>query len=484
MNDIQSLSALKASVHEDEFKTQKNLSYEETYAYIAKAIEDNKVAKIRETQKSENTQKIVKDKAYYRENFSFYFKLIKNELLTNGIKTFRMEDGKAVNMDVNETASDIAAGYVGWDCLEDAMNDDKVTDIFVISWNKIFVERKGKNEVYKKTFRSQTAYKNFVDRIVREAGKQLDSGENKIVDFELYGNRGNVVHESVATKGACLTLRKHSEDPITLEQLLGWNLMTKDISDMLGMAVEGETNLIYAGITGSGKTTTIRALLNYYIAKLNKRALVLEDTQELFLSNPHTVDLKTFPTDDPKTSITLRDLNISALRMKPKYIIVGEVRGAEAESAVEGMETGHSTIFTMHGGNVWNVVNRLVTKYLMQMPTLGIEVVERIIGEAVNFVCIQDDIPGIGRRITSIHEIGYDFQNHCVTATPIVSFNFATKDWDWLNPLSNEVLNTMTRRGVSYERANALNEMIANNIEKTKQRKAQESDPLKRKKEA
>ncbi len=464
------LASLKASLNENNTKTQKNLSFEETYEYVAKVIEEDNLAKLRETQRSTNFEKEVKDKAFYRQNFEFYFNLVKNSLLSHGIKTYRLINNEAVVMPYDDVAREITSGFVGFDCLEDAMNDPAITDIYVLAWNKIFVEKNGRNERYEKTFRGPTAYKNFIERILRDAGKQLDNGENKIVDFELYGNRGNVVNEIIATKGICLTMRKHSESPIQLHQMLERKLMTQEIADMLGMMIEGETNLIYAGITGSGKTTTIRALLNHYIERLNKRALVLEDTQELFLSNSHTVDLTTFPTDDPKTSITLRDLNISALRMKPKYIVVGEVRGAEAEAAVEGMETGHSTIFTMHGGNVWNVINRLVTKYLMQMPTLGIEVVERIIGEAINFVCIQDDVPGIGRRLTSVHEIGYDFEHHCVTATPIIIYNFSTNTWDWENQLSHDVLNTVTRRGVSFERAQELNQKIKEKIDETKAR--------------
>lgn len=465
----QSFQALKASLNESTYSTKKNLTFEEAYTFVSDEIENDKVAKLRETQKTTNFDKVVKDKAYYKENFNFYYTLIKNTLLSNGVRVYRTTaEGKVTLMDFDESARDLAASFVGWDCLEDAMNDNSITDIYVISWNKIFVEKNGHNEVYHKIFRSESAYRNFIERILREANKQLDNGENKIVDFELYGNRGNVVNDIIATKGICLTMRKHAEDPIKLQDMLEHNLMTKEIADILGTVIEGETNIIYAGITGSGKTTAIRALLNYYITKLNKRALVLEDTQELFLSNPHTVDLTTFPTDDPRTSITLRDLNISALRMKPKYIVVGEVRGAEAEAAVEGMETGHSTIFTMHGGNVWNVINRLVTKYLMQMPSLGIEVVERIIGEAINFVCIQDDIPGIGRRLTSMHEIGYDFEHHCVTATPIIIYNFEKSDWDWKNTLSNDVLNTITRRGVPYSRAKAINETIKKNMENIK----------------
>jgi pilus assembly protein CpaF len=150
--------------------------------------------------------------------------------------------------------------------------------------------------------------------------------------------------------------------------------------------------------------------------------------------------------------------------MKPKYIIVGEVRGPEAEAAVEGMETGHSTIFTMHGGNVWNIVNRLVTKYLMQMPSLSMEVVERIIGAAVNFICIQDDIPNIGRRLTSIHEVSYDFENHAIKCTSIVKYDFNKNDWVWHNNISEDVANVMTRRGVSIAKIQALQKFIEEKI--------------------
>ena len=154
--------------------------------------------------------------------------------------------------------------------------------------------------------------------------------------------------------------------------------------------------------------------------------------------------------------------------MKPKYIIVGEVRGPEAEAMVEGMETGHSTMTTMHGGNVWNIINRLVTKYLMQMPSLSIDVVERIIGAALNFVIVQDDVPNIGRRITSVHEIGYDFEHRSVTATCIVRYDFEKQGWVFENTIGPEPLNVMTRRGVPVEKVKELNKYIAEQIELNK----------------
>lgn len=235
------------------------------------------------------------------------------------------------------------------------------------------------------------------------------------------------------------------------EQIVGWNVLTNEMADFLGMLIVGECNIIYAGLTGSGKTTSIRALLDYYVTKANKRMLVCEDTQELFPKNEHTLELVSVKSEDKALAVPLGNLIHTALRLKPKYIIVGEVRGEEAQAAVEGMETGHSTIFTMHGGNPWNIVNRLVTKYLMAMPSLGIDVVERIIGSAVDYVCIQDNIPGIGRRITTIAEINYSFEKRRVEMKTICRYDFRKKDFVWEGKVNPEKADKMLRRGIPFE---------------------------------
>lgn len=457
-----SLSSLKEKVSTMN-QEKRYLTLEKAYDEMAKVMESDQTLKEKEDKLAKIDAEERRTREFYRENYKFYYSIIRQKLLSEGICVYKETENGSVEIPIEEVTDYITAGYVGFDCLEEAINDPAITDIYCIAYNDIFVEKNGKNERYHKTFRSEKFYNNFIDRLLRVAGKQLDSGENKIVDFEIYGNRGNVIHEMISTKGRCLTMRKHSENPITLDRMIG-GVLDEHLSELLGLCIQGETNLIYAGITGSGKTTTIRALLDHYIPQLGKRVLVLEDTQELFLKNPHTVDLTTFTGSDEKNSITLRDLNISALRMKPKYIIVGEVRGPEAESAVEGMETGHSTIFTMHGGNVWNVVNRLVTKYLMQMPTLGMEVVERIIGAAVNFVAIQDDVPGIGRKITSIHEISYDYDARKILATLIVKYDIRERKWLYFNKIGENSINTMTRRGVPVDKIDKMNEYIESQI--------------------
>lgn len=346
---------------------------------------------------------------------------------------------------------DSSEEILGRSVLSHAFKDDDVSDIFCMAWNNIWVERKGVNEPYPYHFRDANHYEEVIKRILQFEGREVNQGDNKIVNTTFYEDRVTITDESVSPKGYSMTIRKHSEDHITLQQIVNGQTFTQEVADLLGMMIRGEQNLIYAGITGSGKTTSIRALLDYYVAEANKRMVVAEDTQELFPENPHTLELRTVETGDPKTTVDLRDLIMLSLRLKPKYIVVGEVRGPEAESAVEGMATGHSTIFTMHGGNAWDIVNRLITKYLSQMPELSIEVVERTIGNAVDYIAIQDDIPNIGRRMTSLKEVSYDYEKRTTRLVPIIEFDFESNQFVQVNKLSPDKASFMMRRGLPFD---------------------------------
>lgn len=353
--------------------------------------------------------------------------------------------------DIDKFVEDMVGEYAGYSILEDAFADDDISDIYCIDWQTIFVEKKGQNVRYWHTFRSPEHYKNVVERFIRTNGKEINNGENKIVDFELYGDRGCATCPVVSPRDYSLTMRKHQEDHIILDQLLEWECLSEEMKTFFGLVINGEGNLIYAGLTGSGKTTTIRALVDSFVTANGRRMLVCEDTQELFPTNEHTLELVSVKTDKAETSIPLDALIVTALRLKPKYIVVGEVRAAEAQAAVEAMETGHSTIFTMHGGTPINIVNRLVTKYLMAMPELGIDVVERIIGSAVDYIAIQDNIPGIGRKISLITEVDYDFETRRVKLTPIFKFDFEINDFVMVNRLHPDKISKFLRRGVSIE---------------------------------
>lgn len=417
------------------------LDYDEALEKVRMLLSE-KLSLLDEEKKDEK-----KDKAYLRKRKEMFRHLVADVVLGEAICVRGYEGLDGVERFVDEVVSE----FVGYSVLEDAFNDPSVTDIFVISWNKIFVEKKGKNEKYHKTFRSPKHFKEVLERFIREAGKEINMGDSSIVDFELYGDRGCATSPRVSPEGYSLTIRKHSEDHITKDQLVQYGVLSEEMADFLGMLILGETNIIYAGLTGSGKTTTIRALLDHYVTKANKRMLVCEDTQELFPKNDHTLQLVSVKSADERVAVPLSSLVYTALRLKPKYIVVGEVRAMEAQAMVEAMETGHSTITTMHGGNPWNIINRLVTKYLMAMPSLGIDVVERIIGSSLDYICIQDNIPGIGRKCTSITEVHYNFETRRVEMKPICRFNFQTNNFEFVGKISMDKAETMMRRGISWD---------------------------------
>lgn len=447
----QSVKSFRRDVLKSQRKTLKGVprTFDEAMEDVREYVQLEITQEIAEKMRGRHSKDgIVKqDKAFLRDKERTYRDIIEEAIDKNDIVVIGYEDRMKEFVDL------MVAEFAGYSTLEKAFRDPDISDIFVINWNTIFVEKNGENVRYDVPFKSQRHAENVIKRFVQENSKQLDSGENKIVNFELYEDRGCAISPIIAQKGYSVTFRKHKEDHITLDDLLKGETLNQEIADLLGMFIDGEANIICAGITGSGKTTTIRALLDHSLENSGKRALVCEDTPELFLKNPHTLELCSFDSTDPNTAVSLRELVYTALRLKPKYIIVGEVRGEEAEAAVEAMETGHSTIFTMHAGHSYNAINRLVTKYLMAMPSLGTDVVERIVGSAIDYIFIQDNIPGIGRKISRLDEITYDFENKRAKVRNIFEFDFEKKDWVWNNDgwLDEEKISKMLRRGVPYE---------------------------------
>lgn len=397
-------------------------------------------------QQGHEEDRAIKDKEYLIRKKKEYQEYVQEIFYAEALRVEGYE-GVAAGAFINEVVNE----FVGLDILEDAYFNPKVTDIYCLAWDTIYIEESGINVKLEKTFRNPEHYKNFIFRLVSDAGKELNNGTNKKVDFELYGDRYCATSLAISPSAFSLTIRKHPEDHVRFSDIQRAGVLSDQMAELMGLMIKGERNIIYAGITGTGKTTSIRAILDHYVTSLNKRVIVCEETQELFLENDHTLDLVATKTEDKKSSVSLYDLIITCLRLKPKYIVVGEVRAEEAEAAVEAMETGHSTIFTMHGGRSINCINRLVTKYLTKMPTLGIEVVERIIGSAVDYIWVQDHIPGIGRKVTEVSEIDYDFKNKTIRVTPIFKYDFKRKDFVLVNKISQEKAELMLRRGVQYE---------------------------------
>lgn len=414
----------------------KDCSYEDALHEVRKYIKSKKIQNDDIGNSNPNCKEyLIKKKIKYKE----YIKNAVSEL------KLRVDD-YTVDEFIQDALSDIA----GYGILDEAFEDDEITDIFVNSETDIFVEKNGVTQRYWKVFRNEAHYLETVERFLKEGGKELNAGDKKIVHSELYGDRLCTIHKSIATRQVSVTIRKHGYINITRDDLVDKEVMSADMADFIGTILKGELNIVYGGLTGSGKTSSLQAIMNHYID--DKRVLVVEDTQEIQLTNENTLQLVSFVGKTKAETVGLDDLIYTSLRLKPRTIFIGEVRGGpDTLASIESAETGHSTVLTMHGGEPINIINRMVSKFLVAMPSLGIEVVERIIGSAIDYICIQDAIPNIGRKVTEICEVGYDFDKRSVVLKPIYKYNFDTEEFEKVNNISPSKVNTMYRRGLRKE---------------------------------
>ena len=419
----------------------RDYTYEDALMEVKKYIQEKKIRNMDVGIDAEHMTKEFFERR--KERFREY---IKDAVTTLRIRVDDYTDKRFIT----ESLSDIA----GFSVLDSAFEDPRVTDIFVNDWNDIHVDLDdGVGMRYPYTFRSEQHYRETIERFLKEAGKEINGGDKKIVHFSLYGNRGCAVHDTVATKLPSITFRKHSSSVkrITREDLLKGEVLTEDMADLIGCMLKGELSLAYAGVTGSGKTTTLEALINAYLTE--KRVLTCEDVQELKLLDVRNVlGLVSFNGKTEEESVTLEDLVYTSLRQKPRVLAIGEIRtGPQMLAAVEAAETGHSTIYTIHGNEAISVINRIVTKYLVGMPSIGVEVAERIIGNALDYICIQDAIPGIGRKVTSITEVSYDDEKRTVRLKTIYEYDVERDEFIKVNPISESKIKNMYRRGVRPE---------------------------------
>lgn len=440
----QSYNQQKRRLGDQDYDIREILTYEQGLDYVKSFLKKELQASLEDTLRQRAQGVIVKkDKTFFKKRLAEYTDLVSGLVRENNLRFYGLSHDEFIKLCVSEV--------VGWDVLDDAFADDGITDIYVYKWDKIYVEKNGVNEYYPRRFRNEKHYQDFLDRLKLEADAKFDKGSHKIADFDLFEDRFCAVNQVVAPGGSSLTIRKHAESHVRLSQIIEKNGMDAVMAELFRLIFKGQCSLIYAGITGSGKTTTLRALADAFITDLNRRVLTCEDTRELFLENSQTLELVTVKGNQGKGEVRLENLITTALRLKPKYIMVGEVRSLEAEAAVEAAATGHSTCFTMHAEKPIDTVNRLVTNYQKAMPQLQSDQVECIIGAAVDFVAIQKNIPGIGRRVVSITEIGFDLETRRVRLTPIMSYDYKTDTFKVVNGFSEDVIDKMLGSGVRYD---------------------------------
>lgn len=303
---------------------------------------------------------------------------------------------------VQEELYDDIMGYGPIQCLVDS---DAYSEIMVNGPYQIYVESNGKLVLTDIKFKDTDHLMQIVDRIVTKVGRHVDEA-SPMVDARLPdGSRVNVIIPPVSLVGPIVTIRKFGKTPITAENLVTWGSISTRMLNFLEAAVKGKLNIIVSGGTGSGKTTLLNVLSSYIPA--DERIVTIEDSAEVQLHQQHVITLESRPANmEGKGRISIRDLVVNALRMRPDRIIVGEVRSEETLDMLQAMNTGHDgSLTTIHANSPRDSISRIETMVMMSGSELPSKAIRDQVSSAINLIVQQARLRDGSRKVTSISEI-------------------------------------------------------------------------------
>jgi pilus assembly protein CpaF len=315
----------------------------------------------------------------------------------------------------------IVAEILGLGPLEPLLADGSITEIMVNGAKQIYIERAGKLHREPATFESDDHLMRIIDRIVAPLGRRIDES-SPYVDARLTdGSRVNAVIPPISLVGPVLTIRKFSRDPITVEQLIEWGTITPEAVEFLKACVISAINMVVSGGTGSGKTTMLN-ILSGYIPN-DERIVTIENAAELQLRQEHVVTLESRPPNiEGRGEVTIQNLVVNSLRMRPDRIIVGEIRAEEALDMLQAMNTGHEgSMTTAHSNSPRDTLSRIETMTLMAGMDLPVRAIREQISSALELVVHLERLRDGTRKVTNISEI-QGMEGDVITMTDIFVF--------------------------------------------------------------
>ena len=302
-------------------------------------------------------------------------------------------------------SSELLDEILGLGPLEVLMRDPAVTEIMVNSFDRIFIEQKGKLTLTKYKFRNNDQVVQVIKRIVAPLGRRIDESV-PLVDARLKdGSRVNAIIAPLAVSGPTLTIRRFSQKPFGPEDYYRFGTISPECMEFIKQCVKIRKNIIVCGGTGTGKTTFLNAISGY-IAD-DERIITVEDTAELRLQQPHWVSLESRPPNvEGKGAVTIQDLVKNCLRMRPDRIVVGECRGAEALDMLQAMNTGHEgSLTTIHANTPRDGLSRLEAMCMQASGDLPISAIREMISSAVNMIVQLSRFSDGSRKVTYITEM-------------------------------------------------------------------------------
>jgi pilus assembly protein CpaF len=289
--------------------------------------------------------------------------------------------------------------------IESLLADPAVTEIMVNGAEEVYVEKEGRVHKTAIRFADDAQVMKLIEEIVHPLGRRIDR-KRPMVDARLPdGSRVNAIIPPCAVDGPSLTIRKFSNGKLTSEDLIRYGTLTPRVGEFLNACVAARLNIIVCGGTGSGKTTLLNALSNYIPD--NERIVTIEDSAELQLAKSHVVRLEASPADSDGTGrVTIRDLVVNAMRMRPERIVVGEVRSGEALDMLQAMNTGHDgSLTTLHANSPRDAISRLETITLMGGIDFPLKAVREQIAAALDLIVQIARMRDGSRKIVQVTEV-------------------------------------------------------------------------------
>ncbi len=313
--------------------------------------------------------------------------------------------------------------------LEELLSDPDVSDIMVNGPNQTYIEKKGKLLIAPIQFRDEQHLFQIAQRICNSVGRRVDQ-TTPLADARLKdGSRVNVIVPPLSLRGTAISIRKFSDKPITLDMMAKFGSMSEKMATALKIAGACRFNIVISGGTGSGKTTMLNALSK--MIDPGERVLTIEDAAELRLQQPHWLPLETRPANlEGQGAITIRDLVINALRMRPDRIILGEIRGSECFDLLAAMNTGHDgSMATLHSNSPRECLARMENMVMMSDIKVPKEAISRQIADSVDLIVQVKRLRDGSRRTTNITEV-IGMEGSVIVTQELFKFEYLDEDAD------------------------------------------------------
>lgn len=353
------------------------------------------------------------------------------ELVRQGLRE-QLREGRDWQIEESEQqlTQRVLDDVVGLGPLEGLLRDESVSEIMVNRYNQIFIEQSGRLQLSNVQFMHETALRQVLERIVAPLGRRIDAS-SPMVDARLAnGSRVNAVLPPLAVAGACLTIRKFSNQRIFMANLVDFGSISPLLADLLEIGVKHRQNLVISGGTGSGKTTLLNVLADHIHA--GERVITIEDAAELKLHHENLVCLEARPANQEGAgAVSIRQLVMNALRMRPDRIVVGECRGGESLDMLQAMNTGHAgSMTTLHANTPRDALSRLETMVLMAGLDLPLYAVRQQIAGAIQLIVQICRLANGKRVVSSLTEVRGQ-AGDVMQLAEIVRYNQATDQHEW-----------------------------------------------------